>query len=210
MSENTTPAGETAVPEGHTVDAILNGIGYDGFVRALFNRSGDFSKDFAHAVLGISTEVYELRHATDKVNQTEEAGDLLFYSTALMQVVHDLLGEPVEDLLSLPLQQVGQLIAGRVGPSGPYIDQVLNQLQDDAKRWVGYDRAPADPKLSLAKGLLVVCVLLEDCGCDDNDELQRVNIAKLLKRYKGLKFTSEAAINRDVAAERSVMEHAGA
>lgn len=212
MSENTTPAGETAVPEVHTVDSILATIGYDGFVRALFNRSGDFSKDFAHAVLGISTEVYELRHANDKVNQTEEAGDLSFYAHALVQVVEDYLTSKGQELDCQKLEEaIQRLEYVRVDYVSVYTEGLLNLLLDDAKRWVGYGRAPSDFVGSLSRGLYAASFGVWDCGVfDEDDQIKRTNIAKLLERYKGLKFTSEAAINRDVVAERSVMEHAGA
>jgi hypothetical protein len=42
-----------------TAIEVLTEVGYEGFVKALFNRSGDLPKDFAHAVLGIVTECHE-------------------------------------------------------------------------------------------------------------------------------------------------------
>lgn len=211
MSENNTPAGNTAVPEAHTVDSIMNGIGYDGFVRALFSRTGDPSKDFAHAALGIVTEVFELRHATDKVNQTEEGGDLTFYGHAAKQVIRDYLGETEGSFDSGGLVELlNQLNNDRLSGRKDYLDTLTNDLLDDAKRWAGYGKAPANPSLSLARCLYVVFGALEDANSEDVDTLKRVNIAKLLERYKGLTFTANAAINRDVDAERRVMENAGA
>ena len=42
---------------------------YREFVAGLFYRNeGDLSKDFAHAVLGISSEAFEIARASDAVN----------------------------------------------------------------------------------------------------------------------------------------------
>ena len=38
------------------------------------------------------------------------------------------------------------------------------------------------------------------------EEVQRINNAKLMKRYSSGKFTEEAAINRDLDAERKILE----
>jgi hypothetical protein len=36
----------------------------------------------------------------------------------------------------------------------------------------------------------------------------KANVEKLLLRYKGLKFSAEKAVDRDVASEREVLERA--
>lgn len=212
MSENQTPASLTA-------HDVLNTVGYDGFVRSLFNRSGDPAKDFAHAVLGLVTEVSELRAARDPVNLLEEAGDMSFYGLAVEQVLADFLGVEGEREMPLgssnyklmsPMKQA--LDDQRVGPMGTYLDQLLNELLDHAKRWVGYGKAPADVLRVMALASYVEDLAFRECRvCAPGlCHIYLANIGKLLERYKGMTFSSEHAVNRDLAAERSVLEHAAA
>lgn len=197
-----------------TAHEVLTTVGYDGFVRSLFNRSGDPAKDFAHAVLGIVTEVYEMRAATDRVNQLEEAGDLDFYGHALKQVVGDYLGFDSEaDYLGFDMDAMvnieRQLDAAHIGTKQQYIDGLMNELLDTAKRWVGYGKAPADITRTLQQGFYVALETIADCGCRvSRREIEYANVGKLLERYNGMKFSAERAVNRDLAAERSVLEHA--
>jgi len=207
----------TKEPMDAEVQNILDNEGYGGFVRGLFNRSGDLSKDFTHAVLGLTTECYELLKATDHVNGVEEGGDLMFYYVALDQVLQDC------EWLDGTVQEAE---AYRGHPSVEYslghtaqetLDFALNQLQDIAKRWVGYGKQPEGTAtdITLHAGAALRAAIQVSClrfGSPDNLEtvLIRANIAKLLKRYKGKKFNAEHAVNRDVAAERVVLEDAAA
>lgn len=207
---------DTQTPARLTAQEVLATVGYDGFVRSLFNRSGDPAKDFAHAVLGIVTEVYEMRAATDRVNQLEEAGDLIFYGFALKQVVGDYLGcESEEAYYGFDMEAMEaterQLDAGHIGTKQQYIDSLMNQMLDAAKRWVGYGKAPADITRTLQQGYYVVLETIGDCGSRvSKREMEISNVGKLLERYNGMTFSAERAVNRDLAAERSVLEHAAA
>lgn len=195
-----------------TAHDVLTTVGYDGFVRSLFNRSGDPSKDFAHAVLGIVTEVYEIRSAKDSVNRLEEAGDLTFYSHALMQVVCDSLGITTEEWAKKDADPfLAEMGAIHFGSLRDNVDRLSNELLDIAKRWVGYGRAPTDMVRAAYIGVYVVACAIEDSGLKGGvEEAARVNVEKLLERYKGMTFSAEHAVNRDLAAERSVLEHAAA
>ena len=64
---------------------------YREFVAGLFYRNeGDLSKDFAHAVLGISSEVFEMARADDDaVNLAEEVGDIMFFTVAAVMVLKE-------------------------------------------------------------------------------------------------------------------------
>lgn len=205
MNENQTPA-------SLTVHDVLTTVGYDGFVRSLFNRSGDPSKDFAHAVLGIATEVHELRAAKEPVNRLEEGGDLAFYGVALGQVIGDHLGMTLEQVAKLdPGPFLTEVQALHFGSTAEVVDHMVNELLDISKRWVGYGKAPADPLHALDLGLWVISAAVADAGFyGDPTRLIDANIEKLLERYKGMTFSAEHAVNRDLAAERSVLEHAAA
>lgn len=200
MTENNTPL---------TAEQVLHDVGYDGFVRALFNRSGDPSKDLAHAVLGIVTEIYELRTATDRVNQVEEAGDLMFYRQALQQVVEDCEGRPSEEQILAHDRDGLALLEAQTGSSSDYVDHLCNILQDHAKRWVGYGKAPESLAGVLVVGAVAHHLTMRDHTLErEGEEVQLVNAKKLLKRYAGTTFNADKAINRDLAAERTVLEDA--
>lgn len=191
---------------GQTAAEILDSVGYTGFVRALFNRSGDPAKDFTHAILGVVTEIYELRAATEAVNVLEEAGDIAFYIEALSQVVADYrCNQPA----STVREDFEGVLVGRSGTTASYVDSLCNQLLDDAKRWVGYGKVPDDLIISAYTAFLASELTTLDCNAQfDERTLMLANIGKLLKRYNGMAFNAERAVNRDLAAEREVLEHA--
>lgn len=208
MSENTTPREDIS----NEVEAILaEPKGYDGFVRTLFNRSGDPSKDFAHAVLGLATEVDELMAATEAVNAVEELGDLAFYMQALSQVITDHAGVPEvnEDLVESLIKE--HQLENRTAPD--QLAHLRTELLDQAKRWIGYGRAPADLAKSLVMGALMCNAATRMCVAHSTPEgvVVRANVAKLLQRYQGVVFSADHAVNRDTDAERKVLEdHVGA
>lgn len=182
--------------------------GYPKFVRALFNRSGDPSKDFTHAALGIVTEISELRQATDKVNRIEELGDLLFYVHALKQVVSDYVDQSQTGQVNEPTKSVPH----QAMPSNRVmVDTLCNELLDTAKRWVGYGKAPGHPYAESGRAHMILSLADEDyLGAADREKVALVNIKKLLERYKGMKFNAEHALNRNLNAERRVLENASA
>lgn len=197
---------------------VLDEIGYMGFVRSLFNRTGTLSVDFTHAVLGLSTETYELAQARDAVNAIEEAGDLHFYMVALIVVVREAFPEvperPTHDELEASAIALVERFPG-LGtlPKQQALELALCELQDIAKRWVGYGKAPTLPPLQiLALSGFVVAVAMaltafsEALG--DEDAIVVANVAKLIERYKGIKFNAEHAVNRDTAVEREVLNAA--
>lgn len=201
-------------PTPLTAEGVLADIGYDGFVRALFSRSGDLSKDFAHAALGMVTEIHELRCATDPVNLIEEASDLLFFMTALVQVVADLpdMNAEIEGWGCEKFDaEFSALLAAQIGTTDQYVDHLCNTLLDHAKRWVGYGKAPENLHGVMAVGGTLVQLALQSVNIDfeaDEGIITLVNVKKLLQRYKGLTFNAQNAINRDTGAERVVLEAA--
>jgi hypothetical protein len=180
---------------------------YPEFVRKLFNRTGDNSKDFAHAILGIVTEVDELLTATDSVNATEEHGDLCFFCVALQQVVIDVLGtEPsIEELKRTSEHTLTHL-------NEPHYSEIVRKLSkrvlDHAKRWVGYGKMPADILLAAQEAITLadVATRLSPLASTDMDHTLSANMAKLLKRYPGGEFDSFRAVVRDLEAEREALQ----
>ena len=191
----------------------MSQVSYSDFVRRLFNRSGDPSKDFAHAILGIVTEIYEFQNATDEVNAMEEAGDLTFYDEALRQVVqdHTAVGNlPAPE--ALRAKHLGDLfVHAYETDADTVIRQGANKLLDQAKRWVGYGREPADLQVVYHQAVTLSRFAREvgpHGGVFTRDQLVSSNMAKLLKRYPGGEFDAFRALQRDLVGERSVLEAA--
>lgn len=156
---------------------------YREFVAKLFHRTGQLEKDFAHAILGITTEMGELlhaHHAKDKVNLLEEAGDMLFFCTAAAMVlrdyakesllefddeVHEVFGTTREAILGtdatvfiaglLSVPAFGH-VASMIHDDPKVPDEAVTRLQNMAKGWVGYDKKPDAAEVAAALGSLLV------------------------------------------------------
>lgn len=183
---------------------VLATVGYEGFVKALYNRSGDLSKDFTHAVLGIITECHEYLTATDEVNAIEEAGDLAFYITALKQVLDDFVPTDLEKFSRLNDEAYERMEAEDFEIMDTFVEWL-----DLAKRWVGYGKPPtmSTTQVLAEAGALADFVVDQGAAADvDMHVILKVNVEKLLKRYNGMQFNAERAVNRDLSAERGVLE----
>ena len=194
-------------PEGAaapvTPESVFDTVGYDGFVKALFQTKHDSSGGILHAVLGIITEAHEFLKAKDATNGLEEAGDLEFYEQAAALyapvVSNDAVNERVYELVEL---------CDEIGPQEVY-DCERTELLDIHKRWIGYGKEP--DRMGLAVRAIAFSQFVQMIGpefgrFDDRYKVKLANVAKLLERYKGLVFSQDRAINRDVAAERSLLE----
>lgn len=185
---------------------------YSAFVRELFNRSGDPAKDFTHAMLGIVTEIHELMNATDEVNALEELGDMSFYAEALSQVIGDITGENLHE--ASPAEAAGKFaglyeMCAKEGPKA-VLKEACNDLLDVAKRWVGYGKAPENFGFLFSGVVAITGIANFACPypCTDNQRINAANMAKLMKRYKGGKYSQLDALNRDLEAEREVLASA--
>jgi hypothetical protein len=187
--------------------AIPTGTYYD-FVQKLFNRSGDPSKDAAHAILGVVTEIHEYLSATDEVNGLEELGDLAFYVMALRQVIETVIGPFPDNAMEPSLNAFGEQ-AKDVGITA-VISGVSNELLDIAKRWIGYGKEPKDfiQLYTVARALVHYVNITGPYPCYESARIITVNMAKLLKRYPGGEFDAYRAVVRDLEAERAVLQTA--
>lgn len=180
---------------------------YTDFVRKLFNRQDDVSKDYAHAVLGVVTEVHEYLNAVDEVNALEELGDLEFFVEALAQVVEDVTGERPSigqaDLLQAAIAWAP------LGPEYlPKIQATLHELTNTVKRWVGYGKEPANLAELWKTAALVAFAANQAGSCPTSDRqlVRAANVRKLLKRYPEGEFNQMRALVRDVEAERDAIQ----
>ena len=204
---------------------------YREFVAGLFYRNeGDLSKDFAHAVLGISSEVFEIARASDAVNVAEEAGDMMFFTVAAVMVLKEFMeaegitlehvGGPLQYELLDPAgwltPVVGDVTLNVIGllvSEGAIMD-ALGRMQNVAKAWVGYGKKPdADTITATLGALLLPAAAAFRTLADDAPTTKDVqtaalaNIKKLQHRYPG-GFSVEKATNRDLEGERSAIESA--
>lgn len=198
---------------------------YFEMVLKLFNWQEDHSKNFAHILLGITTEFEEARTATDATNATEEVGDLLFYMCALLWMPEMLDDDPAYthnygeamDAVAGYLQQMEARTqeAYKVGAQAVSEMQVgqMALTQDVCKRWLGYGHEPEENFTPAAGNLIAaVCLALSGVAKMQHKEVGEVmkealaaNQRKLSKRY-GDQFDAEKARNRDLSAERKALE----
>ena len=205
---------------------------YREFVAGLFHRNkGDLSKDFAHAVLGISSEAFEIARAGgDAVNVAEEAGDIMFFTVAGVMVLKEYMetegitlehvGGPLQYELLDPAgwltPGVGDVTLNVIGllVSEDAIMTALEKMQSVAKAWVGYGKKPDADTITATLGALLLPTaaafgtMAE--GAPTSKEVQTAalaNIKKLQHRYPG-GFSVEKAANRDLEGERSAIESA--
>lgn len=204
---------------------------YREFVAGLFYRNeGDLSKDFAHAVLGISSEAFEIARASDAVNVAEEAGDMMFFTVAAVMVLKEFMeaegitlehvGGPLQYELLDPAgwltPGVGDVTLNVIGllVSEDAIMTALEKMQSVAKAWVGYGKKPDADTITATLGALLLPaaaafgVMAEGAPtAKDVQTASLANIKKLQHRYLG-GFSVEKATNRDLEGERSAIESA--
>lgn len=188
---------------------------YQAFVAKLFNRNaGDLSKDFSHAVMGITTEIFELLNATDEVNAIEEGGDLGFFHVALDIVVADALAaaglDPLDGAVQAHLDAMNEALAGE--DPADTMNRYVVDLLDHAKRWVGYGSMPKPPDWPVisakARVACTLAIALSSVADVPKDRIVKANIAKLSKRYPGGEFDALRAVVRDTEAERAAVAQA--
>jgi NTP pyrophosphatase (non-canonical NTP hydrolase) len=150
-----------------------------------------------HAVVGMLTEVEEVldNHSmadADQVNRAEEWGDIAWYMAILAREY------------SLPLVDTSE---GNLEGTDHTMDMTkrLLRLLDMMKKSVYYNK-PFDDGVAGKLSSEVISSMLRYASVNgiDTEQAMRANIEKLRARY-GDKFSSEAAINRDLDNERRVL-----
>lgn len=162
--------------------------------------------DFLHAAVGLATELGELlplsKHSRDLVNLREEFGDLLWYLAIYDRYfVENSHVKAFE--MKIPKYCVDMLFEEA---HFDIQELVLNGLLDQSKKNFIYGK-PYDMPLIHEKVVRVHGCIFSLCKFFgfDVDEVRNINIAKLKKRY-GDKFSTEAALNRNLVEERNVLE----
>ena len=162
---------------------------------------GSDKLDLAHMVLGIYYEHEELLKAIvkrDSVNVMEEMCDQIWYIANYCTFRGFNLQELYDDRSEFTQENWEEECA---------IGEVkLSKLQDYVKKYLAYSKPLDEIKEKDAiKGILFE--LQNDCDFSDIDIFEGLdkNIAKLKARFPE-KFTEEAALNRDLVKERSILE----
>lgn len=146
-----------------------------------------------HAAIGVNTEVAELLLAEDgdEINLKEEMGDVLWY----VAIAADEFSVTFDDLMGLSdFDEVeNDPIKGLLTSASDLLDQLKKVC------FYGVELDEAAFGKELGEVLYTIQILANDEGWSLED-LMEANIAKLRRRY-GEKFTTEAAVNRDIAGE---------
>lgn len=177
-------------------DGVATGAAYDAY------KELSLKLNLSHMTLGVGSELGELVNCTgtelkvriDHVNLKEELGDIYWYvsnycylrniSTPVGKIVNEI---PEERCFELLLHSVGELL-------------------NIVKRFVAYNAEIIISKeLEIIYDIYSALNLFESIYKLDGAEIRKLNINKLQKRYPQ-KFTDEAALNRDIQAERNILE----
>lgn len=162
----------------------------------------DFFGDLEHAALGIVSEVGEIndqvkRHIIygkplDKVNIAEEIGDVLWY-VALLCTRADIPFIFINyDLVEKPLARCALRMAEYAGMIACEVEVTRSRGSFVKPLYATHDLLHELKSMAHLVGYSI-------------EEVMYLNIAKLEKRYPK-QFTEHAALNRDLAAEREVLE----
>ncbi len=151
--------------------------------------------NFLHGVMGMVTEAGELLGKKDRVNAIEELGDFTWYlAIASKSVNHNL-----EDLPKPTNYQDFDEASKR-------LSEMSSELLDLIKKAFFYGKEIDYNAVgmflsginSVVEDLILICKT-------SRSQVYQINIDKLKARFPD-KFTEERAINRDLDAERQVLE----
>lgn len=161
---------------------------------------GDEKLDLSHMILGIISEQEELLKALvdgDEVNQREELADICWYLANYCTFRnYDFYKLVQQYQYGFELEEWEQEVCT--------FDVHSSKLADYVKKYIAYGK-PIDRKLEeRALGGIIYSFQFEDCNFDFAEDLDR-NIKKLQQRFPE-KFTTEKALNRDLFAERQILE----
>jgi len=177
----------------------MNVVDFQKYAKRTCPNLGSSGNNASHMALGIYTELGELYTALhhtqkdiDEVNVREELGDIMWYIANMAT------------LIDYPLMEV---TAGNHTFGFNELFKQSTVLADVIKKHMAYGKELDVQKVTDELFLLnIMCHNFYDMGIkvDLHLAMEKV-IAKLRIRYPE-KFTAEAALNRDLDAERSALE----
>lgn len=177
------------------VEAGKNWPTYTEMVADLFKPMPTKIAMVIHAAIGLAGESGELREAVDHKEAREEAGDLTFYLEALRQQLPPNNGnvELLTEVTSSPYYRPSHATVV------DNIHIISSQILDVAKKAWAYEKELDTFSLSWLVELFQI--QLNYC-CSEFlgvpvEQIKYANQAKLMKRYKGGKYSNAAAIARE-------------
>ena len=181
---------------------------------------GSDKLDLCHMVLGMNTEVIELKEAIvkeDIVNISEEVADICWYISNyfLFRQI------PSNDLIYsyITFDSEYNYLKSKVNSNSTFLDYYLivenpvqylfsniSELQDLIKKNIAYNKSiDLQKELTYTKNIIRTCMSIAKRHKFSLDKALENNINKLKARFPD-KFTEENAINRDLEAERKELE----
>jgi NTP pyrophosphatase (non-canonical NTP hydrolase) len=183
---------------------ILNQLTDNGITVAqgeIYKKVSD-KLNLSHMMLGLSSEIGELVNCTgtelknkiDIPNLREELGDLEWYLANYCNLRD--ITPPIElDRNQISEDRCFELLISSVG-----------ELVNVVKRFVAYDKEiDKSVELTHVYDVYTALDLFQKVYQLDGSEIRDINIAKLVKRYPKF-FSNEQALNRDLTAERNILE----
>ena len=188
-------------------------MNFNEYRKLTGNTMSDTGKrvtDSTHMTLGLNTEIMgELPEAIvsgDLVNFKEELGDAFWYLSNYMNL-WDITTPEIE---RLPEEMwAAAKLDGKSGDQFMLIfsiGQLIATLQDIDKKDLAYGKEGNwDERVRIITDIYGMLESMAYLFGVDLDKVRATNIEKLQARYPD-KFTQESAINRDLDAERAILE----
>lgn len=144
--------------------------------------------NLSHMVEGMNSELSEIYDSRDSINEAEEYADIMWY---------------VGGYCTWRNYNLGFLLSSEPGQIKT-ISWHIQELTDGVKKYVAYNK-PIDTKIEVNHICSIVWLIQAQLGESRFRKALQNNIDKLRARYPE-KFTEEAAINRNLEAERKELE----
>lgn len=165
------------------------------------NPDWGWRKGYLHAVIGLNTELHEYIDHKDLVNMKEEIGDMWWY---IAIGINALKSAGIHKDEFLREYEIGSNDLDRIKLVS-WLQNSLYVALDDVKKCFFYE--PVEEKVIVHSFYKSIDLILKIMKVDsvDIEELMETNINKLRARFPH-KFNSEDALNRDLDAERKILE----
>ena len=157
-----------------------------------------------HAALGLTSDINELVHSSDRTNEIEEAGDSLWYAAIACEALHADIASSFTDGLNEDRKWSRLELSERLRTRAA-------EVADATKAKIFYgksesDATPIDVVLlgdvqDIVRGLALYCTKFLNLSIE---EVMEANIAKLRARFPDA-YSQARALERDKAAERSAI-----
>ncbi len=202
---------ETYVKDACRTESMpaLSAAEYDDSYEGMHCIHGTQAVRLLHSSVGMASEIGEYlqaRYLDDDINVLEELGDMMWYwAIAVDALSLNPFGLSKQgEMMAAPLSQATHVTAADVERE---LFSAIGDWNDAAKKHAFYGK-PLD--LSEVGALLAIIYrsisdLHELRAVHSLEETLRRNIAKLRVRYPK-KYSDEEALDRDLAAERKVLE----